>query len=203
MIEKLSECAKCEFEKGIEQVDTKEMGEVVDILKDLCEAEYYSKISKAMDEYKDDDDDDEKERRYYRGQPRDSKGRYMSGGKRYYEEPPYYHMTPEMYKEHTPEWYRDMDRERGKMYYTETMPSTDMAMRDAREGKSGQSRRTYIETKEMHKANTPADKQIKMKELENYAKELSEDVTEMISDATPEERNLVKTKLQTLAQKIQ
>lgn len=202
MIEKLSKCAKCEFEKGIEQVDTKEMGEVVDILKDLCEAEYYSKISKAMDEHKEDDDDEE--RRYYRGQPRDSRGRYMSRGRRGYEEPPHYHMTPEMYKEHSPEWYRDMDKQDGRMYYTETQGTRGTTGgRDMREGRSGQSRRSYMETKEMHKANTPADKQAKMKELENYAKELSEDVTEMILDATPEERNLVKTKLQTLAQKIQ
>lgn len=43
-----------------------------------------------------------------------SKGRgtYRRG----YEEPPYYHMTPEMY-------HRDMDRDMGRMYYTETSSS--------------------------------------------------------------------------------
>ena len=50
MIEKFTECAKHEVECGIEKLDTKEMGEVADIIKDLCEAEYYAKISKAMDE---------------------------------------------------------------------------------------------------------------------------------------------------------
>lgn len=74
--------------------------------------------------------------------------------------------------------------------------------RDYREGKSGQSRRNYMETKEMNSGNTPGEKQAKMKELENYTKELSEDVTEMISGATAEEKQMLKTKLQTLAQKI-
>jgi hypothetical protein len=50
MIEKLSEVAKCELDKGVENIDTKEMGEVAEIIKELSEAEYYAKISKAMDE---------------------------------------------------------------------------------------------------------------------------------------------------------
>lgn len=74
--------------------------------------------------------------------------------------------------------------------------------RDGREGRSGQSRRSYMETKETKKENTPEDKQAKMKELERYAKELAEDVTEMISDASPEEKNLLKQKMQMLIQKI-
>lgn len=83
MTEKLTKCAEMEFEKGIENVDTKEMGEVVDIIKDLCEAEYYAKISKAMDEAEYGEEYDEygpmeDGRRGYRGQPRSkSSGRYM------------------------------------------------------------------------------------------------------------------------------
>ena len=82
IIEKLAETTKVELDKGIENVDTKEMGEVADIIKDLAEAEYYAKISKAMDEaeYGEDYDYmgayDEHERKGYRGQRRDSKGRY-------------------------------------------------------------------------------------------------------------------------------
>ena len=123
-----------------------------------------------------------------------------------YEEPPYYHMNPEMYREHTPEYYRDMDRMDGKMYYTETgnmNNSSSPNMRDSREGRSGIGRRNYMETKEMHKANTPEDKQAKMRELENYAKELTEDVVDMVADMSAEEKNLLKTKMQTLIQKIQ
>ena len=50
MIEKLSECAKSEMESGIENVDTCEMGKVVDMMKDLSEAMYYRTLTKTMDE---------------------------------------------------------------------------------------------------------------------------------------------------------
>lgn len=223
MIEKLSEVAKCELDKGIENVDTKEMGEVAEIIKELSEAEYYAKISKAMDESEYGKDYDENgaydEPRYYRGQPRDSRGRFMSRRN--------YQMTPEMYHMYPAEYYRDMDREQGRMYYTDggsnmgsgsSMGSTSGSMggsssrgyeesygnrggnqggRDRREGRSGMSRRSYMESKEMNK-----DKSEKMKELENYMKELSEDVTEMIQGASAEEKSLLKQKMQVLMQKF-
>lgn len=208
MIEKLSEAAECEFSKGIENVDTCEMDKVVDMMKDLSEAMYYRTLTKAMqesdteeimdmfDRYEDDG------KRYY-DMWRYKSGRFAPkgrGSKRGYDEPPYYHMTPDMYREHDQEYWRDMDRKDGKMYYTE--PITTKKTHDAREGRSGMMRRSYMETKEIHKANTPEDKQQKMKELEKYMGELSTDITEMISDASPEERNLLKQKLQVLTQKI-
>ena len=213
MMEKLTKCAEMELEKGVENVDTKEMGDVVDIIKDLAEAEYYAKISKAMDESEYGEDYDfggayeEDMRRGYRGQPRDSRGRYMSRrGRRMGYEEPYYHMTPEMYKDHDAEYWRDMDKMDGKMYYTDGGMTSGMSGRssgnmtggrDGREGRSGQSRRGYMEAKEQGK-----DKGEKMKELENYMKELSSDVTEMISDASPEEKSMLKQKMQVLMQKL-
>lgn len=228
MIEKLSECAKCELDKGIEQIDTKEMGEVAEIIKELAEAEYYSKISKAMDEAEYGEDYDyngayDTERRGYRGQRRDSRGRYMSSRRIGYEEP--HIMTADMYHDYTPEMLRDMDREEmGRMYYSGSGSQGGMSSgmsggrsssgsmggsrvyseigsqsgRDSREGRSGQSRRSYMESKEMGK-----DKQEKMKSLEEYLKELSTDVTEMISDASPEEKSMLKNKMSVLMQKIQ
>ena len=212
------------------------VGAAVDMLKDLCEAEYYARISKAMEEQEKEDEEEEKyllkrlkeeygeeegERRYYdnyryangRFAP---KGRGTYRGRRNYEELPYYHMTPEMYREHDPEYYRDMDRSEGKMYYTEPSISRNgsnyststnrtgsmSGMRDSREGRSGQSRRTYMETKEMHSDNSPESKQAKMRELEKYMGELSSDLTEMIAGASNEEKTMLKTKLQTLTQKI-
>ena len=206
MVEKLSECAKMELDKGIENVDTKEMGEVAEIIKELSEAEYYAKISKAMDEaeYGEEYDYkgayDEHERRGYRGQPRDSRGRYMSRRRMGYEEPIY---MGDMYPM---EHYRDMDRMDGRMYYSDAGTSTNgmggqyssRMQRDAKEGRSGQMRKSYMESKEQGK-----DKQTKMKELEDYMKELSTDVTEMISDASPEEKTMLKNKMQVLMQKIQ
>ena len=250
MMEKLTKCAEMELEKGVENVDTKEMGDVIDIIKDLAEAEYYAKISKAMDEAEYGGDYDEEGpmddmRRGYRGQPRSQSGRFMSrgdgrrsnrgrGGRRGYEEPMYYTMTPEMYHEYDAEELRDMDRSMGRMYYSgggsssggssggshsgnmgggsssgmsggsrgysdgEGGQYSSRMQRDSREGRSGQSRRGYMEAKEQGK-----DKQAKMKELEEYMKELSTDVTEMIGDASPEEKSMLKTKMQTLLQKIQ
>ena len=119
MVEKLSEFAKCELDKGIEQVDTKEMGEVAEIIKELSEAEYYAKISKAMDEaeYGEDYDYmgayDEHSRKGYRGQRRDSRGRYMS--RRGYETPMM--MYDDMDYE-SMEYMRDMDRPYGRMGYS-------------------------------------------------------------------------------------
>ena len=60
-----------------------------------------------------------------------------------------------------------------------------------------------METKEKHSDNTPESKQAKMKSLEAYMKELSEDISEMIEGASNEEKTMLRSKVQTLAQKIQ
>ena len=54
----------------------------------------------------------------------------------------------------------------------------------------------------MHNGNSPEDKDAKMKELEKYMKSLSEDVTELFSGMSPEEKQLTKTKLTTLVTKM-
>lgn len=249
MEEKLTEIALCEINKGIECVNTAEMGAVIDMIKDLACAEKDAREAKEMEKEEEDEKkeneyflkmlkekygDEEGEKRFYSGQPRSrTSGRFMrrgDGRRRGYEEPPYYHTMPDYrmdladYKGNTAEELRDMDRASGKMYYTdanmtENTPTTTGnsgnvrgysdgyadGMKDGR--KSGESRydkarRGYEEKKEMHKGNTPEDKQAKMRELEKYTKELAEDVTEMISDATPEERNLLRQKMQMMIQKI-
>lgn len=220
-IEKLAETAKCGVEKGVELIDAKEMKEVAEAIKELCEAEYYARISKAMEKAEEDDEkeneyflrmlkdeygEEEGEKRYYRGQFRNSRtGRYMRRGRRGYEE---------YMPDYTMEYLRDMDRDAmGKMYYvgsgmeggyTRSSGKGGMSYsgNDGREGRSGNARRGYMETKEMHSGNTAQDKQIKMQELEKYMHELTGDVMEMINDASPEERNLLKSKMQTLMTKI-
>jgi hypothetical protein len=47
----------------LDEVDTKELGEAIDMIKDLEEAIYYCTVTKAMKEY---DDDDEEEKHHYR-----------------------------------------------------------------------------------------------------------------------------------------
>lgn len=215
-IEKIADCAKTEVCKGVENLDTKEMSEVAEILKELCEAEYYATITKAMGEAEYGEDYDMhgpmEERRYYRGRARDSMGRFKS--RRGYDEMMDYH---EMYPM---EHYRDMDREYGRMYYSGSgshdgnsmsgsmgsgtrIHGGDYGMRDHREGRSGMSRRSYMETKEMHPGNSSEEKQAKTRELEKYMNELSSDLTEMIAGASAEEKSMLKSKMQTLLSKIQ
>ena len=213
-IEKIADCAKTEVCKGVENLDTKEMEEVAEILEALCRAEYYATITKAMGEAEYgkeyDMDGPMEERRYYRGRARDSMGRFKS--RRGYDEMMDYH---EMYPM---EHYRDMDREYGRMYYSgsgshdgNSMSGSmgsgtrmnDSGMRDHREGRSGMSRRSYMETKEMHPGNTAEEKQVKTRELEKYMSELSSDLTEMIAGASAEEKSMLKSKMQTLLSKIQ
>lgn len=226
--EKLAEAIRCEFDKGIENVNTSEMGKATDMLKDAAEAEYYARIAKAMEEAEKEDEESQKYmlkqlkeeygeddgRRYYDNYRYMRTGRFAPKGRgsymprRGYETPIEYHMTPEMYREHDPEYYRDMDRDMGRMYYTETGMrentgnSSRTGMRDGREGRSGMSRRSYMQTKEMHPDNSQESKQMKMKELEKYMGELSGDITEMIAGASNEEKTMLKAKLQTLMQKI-
>ena len=72
-----------------------------------------------------------------------------------------------------------------------------MELRDSREGRSPMSRRMYMESKELHK-----DKDTKIRELDKYMKELSEDLVEMIDDASPEEKQLLEKKISALATKV-
>ena len=186
MIEKLTKCAEMEFEKGVENVDTKEMGEVVDIIKDLAEAMYYRTLVVAMEdnEYGEDYDEYgpmEDGRRGYRGQPRSkTSGRYMSigdgrrsnRGRRGYDEPMGdYEMTPEMY--------------------------------DAKEGRSGMSRKTYMETKQMHTNDTQDSKNIKAKKLDEFFGDLYEDMKEMAHDMSNEEKTVWKQRVSKLNQLVQ
>lgn len=210
IIEKLSESVKCEFDKGIENIDTCEMKEAIDMIKDTSMAMYYRVLTNSMlesntEEIMDMFDRYGSDRRFY-DHYRYKNGKFAPKGhgtyRKGYDEPPYYHMTPEMYREHDPEWYRDMDRHtRGVMYYTE--PMKDGKHSEMLESRYDRAKRMYTETKGMHKSGTAEDKQAKMRSLEAYTKELAEDVTEMIADMSAEEKNLLRTKMQTLAQKIQ
>ena len=213
MIECLTEKALNELEKGTDHICTEEFGEVVDMIKDLNEAEYRAVIVKSMKKADEEEEEYDREllralkaeygeeggRRFYDDYRYLTTGRYAPKGKgtyvgrRGYVEPPYYHTYPEA------EHMRDVDRDYGKMYYTEPMTSN---IKHMSESNYDRARRNYTETKEMHKANTPEDKEHKMKSLDSYIKELSSDITGLLGDMTAEERGLVKAKLSTLVTKL-
>lgn len=161
------------------------------IIEAMEKAEDSGKIMDMIEMYEDYPD-----RRYY-DHYRYSNGRFAPKGsgtyRRGYEEPPYYHVMPREYHDYSDmENMRDMDRNRGRMYYADKHS----------ESRYDRAKRMYTESKELHKGNTPADKDQKMKDLEGYFKEISDDITGMIVDASPEEKAMLRTKLTTLAGKV-
>ena len=157
-------------------VDAKELGEVIDMIKDLAETMYYCSVTNAMDDAK----ENEEKRTYY----------YM-----------------EKYLPYYPHSERDSDYQHGRMYYGGS-PSTYGGsnyyeesypmMRDEREGRAGQKRKMYMESKELNH-----DQPKKIQELDDYMKELTSDITEMIAGASPEEKSLLQRKMNTLVTKLQ
>lgn len=147
----------------LECVDAKELGEVIDMVKDLEEAMYYCSIVEAME-----DANEENPVNNY-----------------YYMENPY-----------------DRGSSSHTMYYTER-PMTlsrngNRYMDSDKEGRSPMYRKIYMESKEMHH-----DTAKQLNDLENYLKELSSDITDMIRDASPEEKQLLHRKIAALATKIE
>ena len=61
------------------------------------------------------------------------------------------------------------------------------------ESKSAMCRKTYMESK---------DGTMKMHELNKYMQELSNEIVEMIEEATPEEKQMLQQKLTMLASKV-
>lgn len=204
----IMECVKAKVEAiGLDSFEGQNLDDLKDfteIAKNIACFDKDYRIVEAMEKSEDNEDimrmleqyEDYPDRRYY-DHYRYANGRFAPKGKgtyrRGYEEPPYMHMYPEA------EHMRDMDRDYGKMYYTEPATSNTQHMS---ESNYDIAKRNYTETKEMHKANTPEDKEHKMKALDGYIKELGGDITQLIGDMTAEEKNLLRSKMSTLVSKI-
>lgn len=279
MLEGLAEYGKCMIEAGVGNgnVNLCDAGQIVDMIKDLADAEYHSLISKAMKESEEEDEaeekyikrilkeeradeykrmreqygDEEGERRFYDNYRYKSSGRFAPRGKgsymprRGYVEPPYYHMMPEMYDDYNAEEMRDLDRKSmNRMYYTPMSGNSgnmggstntsggnmgsgnyrgysdgydegqkkgysegyEKGNRDGRRN-GGNSRfdkakKGYEETKEMHKGNTPEDKQITMREAEKMVNVFMDGLEEALEDSPIEVKNMVKTKATSRLQKM-
>lgn len=181
--DRLTSLVQCELNKDLSKVDAEELGEVVDMIKDLSQTMYYCSVTEAMEK-----------------SSKEEKDHYMS----------MYAPETNSSRYYTPMYMRDMDRGNGRMYYTEpwrepisyngygnNRNTNYSPTRDYKEGRSHLTRKTYIELKE----NDP-DPAHQAKELEKYIMELGEDITEMIEDSTPEDRATIKQKLVMLANKI-
>lgn len=156
-------------------VDTKELGEAIDMIKDLEEAIYYCTITEAMNK------------------------KSETENNTYYYTMPYPYMGDHMYYTEGGSSNGSMSSNtstsgRNRSYSERELP---LDFRDEREGKSPRYRRMYMESKEMHH---PQEK--KMKDLEKYLQELSTDITEMVEGATPEEKQMLQKKIAVLATKV-
>ena len=196
----IMECVKSKVDGiGIDNFEGQNLDDLKDfteIVKNIACFDKDYRIVEAMEKSEDNEDimrmleqyEDYPERRFY-DHYRYADGRFAPKGRgtyrRGYEEPPYWHMTPEMY--------RDMDKENGRMYYTEPMHT---------ESRYESAKRAYTESKELHKGNEPQDKEAKMRELEKYMKEMSDDLLNLMKGMSQEEMNMAKSKLSVLVSKM-
>lgn len=195
MKEALVGCVEGQVFGNLKDVDAKELGEAMDMIKDLSEAIYYCTITEAME----------------KGEEYGEKSGKGQHGMMYYKES----MTPMYHYPYPVEYYDPRYRSNYSMYargdqggnagtghaqamrgYRDGMIIQPME-RDPKEGRSGQRRKMYMEGKTSHK-----DKTKQMQELEQYMQELTSDMTEMIADASPEEKQLLQQKISMLATKI-
>lgn len=230
LCETMEHAIKTELDKGLDKVNTHEMYEAVDIFKDLSEVKrniiegcYKMQIMEAMEESKYGEDYDENgEIRYYRGQPRSkTSGRFMSRG----DGRRNYRMTPEMYREYEPEYYRDLDRETmRRMYTTNTSNQSDTRsysegyadgqdagyQRGYTEGNRSSSnnryeraRRNYEEAKANKTGNQTEDSQKEMRTLEQMLNAFESELTEMLPKMSQQEKNLARNKVASWQNKVQ
>lgn len=178
-----------ELSKDRSKVNTKELGEVIDMLKDLAEvkkdkaeADYYCALVEAMEESE-------------YGVDYDYNGRLGYSRRMGYDQS----MMPQ-------------NVNRGNEY-PNAMYSNGNNMRGYR-GQSGNSRSngnygggnrgnsrygyshdSYMEAKEMYQGNDPESKRKRMESLDDYLDDLTDSAKELVMDMTPEEKQNWKMKL--------
>lgn len=180
------------------EVDTKELGEAIDMIKDLEEAIYYCTVTEAMTnpqhekEWRMQENGHHQEngdsRMYYQG----SGTMYADDGRRRRSDGTFYADSGNMNGGQNYSMYADsgMNSSNGRNY-------SDSMYKDSMNGRSYNSRRMYMEAKHSHQ-----DKSVQLRELEKYMQELTQDVVEMIDDASIEEKQYLEKKISALATKI-
>ena len=184
MKQNLMACVQAQL-GDLHNVDAKELGEAVDMIKDFSEAIYYCTITEAME--KSDKEKNETVKYTYPPVMYNGEGMNYYGGRGRM----YYMDDRDRYPMYSGDYTMSG---RGSSTYNREYPTE---MRDYREGRSPIQRRMYMESKELHH-----DEAKKRQELEKYMNELSHDIMEMIDDSTPEEKVILSQKLTTLAGKI-
>ena len=165
---------------NLNEVDTEELGEAIDMIKDLEEAIYYCTVTEAMNNPKKEHNWEMKKSDHYQKSEDD---------RMYYEGYPMYYA--DRGHVNSGNGTSNTNSSNGRNYYDDPMSRDDYT------GRSPMSRRMYMEAK-----HTGRDKATQLRELEKYMQELSQDITEMIADASPEEKQYLEKKITALASKI-
>lgn len=188
MCEKLEGCAMMELAKDKCDVDTHELGEVFDMIKDIKEAIYYGSITEAMEDAEYGGDYDykgvtPKKAKYYTSRRRDSRGRYM------YTEPM---MADDMGEDYTKGGDTSMER----YYNNGGMPSNRSGNMNHRYYTDSKIMKHWYEHKDM------GDENMKLEGLEKDLKAISEELTSMVGEMSNAEKQMLRTKMQNIVQKI-
>lgn len=204
MLENVSEAASTELAKGTDKVNTKEFGEVVDMIKDLTEAEknkmeacYYKTLVEAMEkhEYVEDYDEygpvDNDRMGYPRN--RDSRGRFVSNRSRR----SYSH--DDMWDDP-----RFLEYVGNKMGYSNgAYGGGSRNMTTNKGSRYGYSYDNYMNRRSNYSMNDPEDKQERIKMLDEYTQDLVGSISDVMKDVSPEEKNMLRNKLTKLVNTMQ
>ena len=176
----LMSCAEGQM-THLEEVDAEELGEVIDMIKDLEEAIYYCTVTEAMNKPK--EYGFEEKSHYQQQQPT-----------MYY---PMYYDGNGVRASSNGSGSNSGGSNGGSSSMNYTEKEYPYEFRDHREGRSPRSRRMYMEARETHQ-----DKTSQMRELEKYMQELAQDLVEMVEGASPEEKQYLSKKISALSNKL-
>lgn len=177
MCNTLEEYSVAEMSKGKNAINTKEFGEVVDMMKDLSEVKnnnaeacYYQAITEAMENAEYGEDYDYRGRMGYQPQMmgRNNYSNVMPGRRGY---------------------------DDGRMYYSgrgNGMPNSQGGRSGSRYGYSHDE---YMEAKQMYSGLDPDSKKMRMESLNDYLEDLTDSAKELVSGMSPDEKQRWKSTL--------
>lgn len=183
----LMSCAEGQM-THLEEVDAEELGEVIDMIKDLEEAIYYCTVVEAMK--------GEGPQQQKTSQPKWQEPVMYYGGNGY-SDPGMRSSNGSYGGNSNSSGGNSSGGGNGNSSSQYSEREYPYEFRDYREGRSPHSRRMYMESKESHQ-----DKATQMRELEKYMQELTQDVVEMVEGASQEEKQYLSKRVSALANKL-
>lgn len=187
MCSTLEEYSVAELSKGRDKANTKELGEVFDMMKDASEIKknkaeecYYYALIDAMENSEYGQDYDYRGRMGYQqggnqGQRGNSNNR--SGYNMGYEDQ------------------RMMDMRNGRMGYSNNRGNQPMRNNSNSGSRYGYSHDEYMEAKQMYSPNDPEGKRKRMEVLDDYIEDLTDSAKELVAGMSPEEKQHWKAKI--------